>query len=127
MKLAQPCGIADIGFAPRHVLGVTRIDQNDLKSVLLEDLIGRDPIDTGGFHRDADGRAFDLIGQRKARLVRRTGTIAARLLVELGTEPASAIAKAREVRPGAIENSRQERFVHESVRAQDPSTCSIGP
>src|SRR3981189_2582191 len=51
MKLAQPCSIADIGFAPRHVLGVTRIDQNDFKSVLLEDLVGRDPVGTGGFHR----------------------------------------------------------------------------
>src|SRR5260221_8378975 len=30
--------------------------QNDLKSVLLEDLVGRDPIDTGGFDRDT-GRA----------------------------------------------------------------------
>ena len=52
MKLAEPFGIADVGFAPRHVLGVTRIDQDDLKSVLLEDLVSRDPIDTRGFHRD---------------------------------------------------------------------------
>src|SRR5205814_7230873 len=35
MKLAEPCGIAYICFAPRHVLGVTRIDQNDLEPVLL--------------------------------------------------------------------------------------------
>jgi DNA invertase Pin-like site-specific DNA recombinase len=52
MKLAEPCGIADVCFAPRHVLGVTRIDQNDLEPVLLKNLIGRDPIDPGGFHRD---------------------------------------------------------------------------
>src|SRR5256714_10307249 len=52
MKLAEPCGIAYICFAPRHVLGVTRIDQNDLEPVLLKNLVDRDPIDPGGFHRD---------------------------------------------------------------------------
>src|SRR6266576_3860394 len=41
----------------------------------------------------------------------RAGTIAARLLVELGIEPATAIASVRAVRPGAIETSDQERFV----------------
>lgn len=41
----------------------------------------------------------------------RAGTITARLLVELGMEPLTAIAKAREVRPGAIETRDQERFV----------------
>jgi len=41
----------------------------------------------------------------------RAGTIAARLLVELGVEPATAIATVREVRKGAIETPDQERFV----------------
>ena len=41
----------------------------------------------------------------------RAGTIAARLLVELGLEPAMAIASVRRVRPGAIETSDQEKFV----------------
>lgn len=41
----------------------------------------------------------------------RAGTMAARLLVELGVEPASAIAQVRAVRPGAIENARQEDYV----------------
>jgi ADP-ribosyl-[dinitrogen reductase] hydrolase len=41
----------------------------------------------------------------------RAGTIAARLLVELGMDPATAIAGVRAVRPGAIERSDQERFV----------------
>jgi ADP-ribosyl-[dinitrogen reductase] hydrolase len=41
----------------------------------------------------------------------RAGTIAARLLVELGVEPLTAIAKVREVRPGAIETRDQEKFV----------------
>ena len=45
----------------------------------------------------------------------RAGMIAARLLVEVGMEPAEAIARVRAVRPGAIETSEQERFVRERV------------
>lgn len=42
----------------------------------------------------------------------RTGTVAARLLVELGTPPAQAIARVRSARPGSIETREQEKFVH---------------
>jgi len=41
----------------------------------------------------------------------RAGTIAARLLVELGMKPRAAIAEVRRVRPGAIETDAQERFI----------------
>jgi protein-tyrosine phosphatase len=41
----------------------------------------------------------------------RTGTIAARLLVEFGLEPSSAINQVREVRPGAIQSIAQEIYV----------------
>ena len=41
----------------------------------------------------------------------RAGTIGARLLVELGMEPAQAMRQVRAVRPGAIETSAQERYV----------------
>jgi len=41
----------------------------------------------------------------------RAGTVAARLLIEVGMEPETAIAKVRKVRPGAIETSEQEQFV----------------
>ena len=41
----------------------------------------------------------------------RAGTIAARLLVELGADPGEAIQKVREARPGAIETAEQERHV----------------
>jgi len=41
----------------------------------------------------------------------RAGMVAARLLVELGMEPTTAIASVRAVRPGAIETSDQEKFV----------------
>lgn len=45
----------------------------------------------------------------------RTGTIAARLLVELGADPEDAIRRVRHARPGAIENDLQESHVR-SVR-----------
>jgi ADP-ribosyl-[dinitrogen reductase] hydrolase len=41
----------------------------------------------------------------------RSGTIAARLLVELGEPPDAAIARVRRARPGAIETGDQERHV----------------
>jgi ADP-ribosyl-[dinitrogen reductase] hydrolase len=41
----------------------------------------------------------------------RTGTLAARLLVELGWAPQEAISAVRRVRPGAIENRAQEKHV----------------
>jgi ADP-ribosyl-[dinitrogen reductase] hydrolase len=41
----------------------------------------------------------------------RAGTISARLLIELGIEPETAMARVRAVRPGAIENDLQEMYV----------------
>jgi len=41
----------------------------------------------------------------------RAGTIAARLLIELGWSPAEAISRIRKVRPGAIETREQEQYV----------------
>lgn len=41
----------------------------------------------------------------------RTGTVAARLLVELGVPPDDAIARVREARPGAIQSLQQEIHV----------------
>lgn len=41
----------------------------------------------------------------------RTGTIAARLLMEFGADPEMAIQSVRNARPGAIENSCQEQYV----------------
>jgi len=42
----------------------------------------------------------------------RTGTVAARLLVELGSAPALAIEHVRRTRPGSIETREQAEFVH---------------
>jgi ADP-ribosyl-[dinitrogen reductase] hydrolase len=41
----------------------------------------------------------------------RAGTIGARLLIELGMDPAIAISQVRAVRPGAIETHEQEEYV----------------
>jgi ADP-ribosyl-[dinitrogen reductase] hydrolase len=41
----------------------------------------------------------------------RTGKIAARLMIEFGADPRTAIQCVRKARPGAIENSVQERYV----------------
>jgi hypothetical protein len=57
MELPQPGCIAHIGFTPWHVLGVTGVDQNDLKPMLLQNLVSRYPVNTGGFHRNAGDTA----------------------------------------------------------------------
>lgn len=52
----------------------------------------------------------------------RAGTIAARLLVELGVPPAEAVSLVRKARPGAIQTAEQEHHVHQARRvapAQD--------
>jgi protein-tyrosine phosphatase len=43
----------------------------------------------------------------------RTGTIASRLLIELGWKPEKAISEVRKARPGAIETAAQERYVRD--------------
>ena len=48
----------------------------------------------------------------------RAGTIAARLLIELGMEPKTAIARVRAVRPGAIETRAQEEYVLDVAAAR---------
>lgn len=55
----------------------------------------------------------------------RAGTIAARLLVELGMEPTKAIASVRLVRPGAIETCDQEKFVLGICAARESSLGAI--
>lgn len=54
----------------------------------------------------------------------RAGTIAARLLVELGADPEDAIQRVREARPGAIETVEQEQHVYRQrpVSEHQPST-----
>lgn len=54
----------------------------------------------------------------------RTGTIAARLLVERGAEPCDAVSLVRSSRPGAIESPEQERYVLER-RWRDYATPGV--
>jgi ADP-ribosyl-[dinitrogen reductase] hydrolase len=49
----------------------------------------------------------------------RTGTIAARLLVELGEDPRTAIQRVRSSRPGAIMTEKQKQYVLACRRAPD--------
>ncbi len=60
----------------------------------------------------------------------RAGTIAARLLVELGLEPSESIRQVRKARPGAIETAGQARYVaaqslvEEACPATDPASIA---
>jgi ADP-ribosyl-[dinitrogen reductase] hydrolase len=50
----------------------------------------------------------------------RAGTIAARLLIELGWAPADAISRIRKVRPGAIQTPAQQKYVEKIVTKASP-------
>jgi len=51
----------------------------------------------------------------------RSGTVAARLLIEMGQEPGDAIQRVRKARPGAIETARQEQYVRAVKAPADPA------
>jgi len=52
MQSPQPLGVTDVGLAAGDMLGVSRVDQHDFKSALLEELVDRDPVDPSGLHGD---------------------------------------------------------------------------
>lgn len=56
----------------------------------------------------------------------RAGTIAARLLVELGVPPAEAVSRARQARKGAIQTAAQESHVHGVRRIAAQEDACIG-
>jgi hypothetical protein len=58
MEPLQPLRIADIGLAPRHVLGVPRVDKKHGKPPGIEKLENRNPVDAGRFHDDSLDAAF---------------------------------------------------------------------
>ena len=53
MQLTQPSGIADIGFAIWHILGIAGVDEDDFEPVCFQDLEGRYPVIASRFHRHA--------------------------------------------------------------------------
>jgi ADP-ribosyl-[dinitrogen reductase] hydrolase len=52
----------------------------------------------------------------------RTGTVAARLLIEFGVDPQIAVQSVRKARPGAIENGLQEQYILRRLRRRDDVT-----
>ncbi|MGZ8246266.1 ADP-ribosylglycohydrolase family protein, partial [Methylomagnum sp.] len=73
--------------------------------------------------RDRLRAGFNVVVHCKGGLGR-AGTIAARLLVELGVDAGEAVARVRRVRPGAIETMAQEAHVRQQrpISERQPST-----
>ncbi len=51
----------------------------------------------------------------------RTGTMAARLLIQFGMDPQEAVARVRQARPGAIQTRMQEEYLLSSLPEQETS------
>ena len=58
MEPLQPLRIADVGLAPRHVLGVARVHEKHDEPPGIEKLENRNPVDAGQFHDDGLDPAF---------------------------------------------------------------------
>ncbi len=82
-------------------------------------------VEIGEGLRDRLRAGFNIVVHCKGGLGR-AGTISARLMVELGVEPAKAIAEVRRIRPGAIETAAQEAHVRGCafIPERQPSTSS---
>src|ERR1700674_3833862 len=51
MQILQPLTVGNIRFAPRHILNMTCVDQEDTESLRAQDLKKWDPINPRRFHR----------------------------------------------------------------------------
>jgi hypothetical protein len=64
-ELLQPLTILYVALAPPHVLHLPRIDEPDCQPALLEHLVNRYPVDSGGFERhDIDAAREQPVGHR---------------------------------------------------------------
>lgn len=57
VQALQLLGVVDIAFAPRNRLAITGVGKHNVQAMLFKDLVDRNPVHTGGFHRhgrDAD-------------------------------------------------------------------------
>ena len=108
VEVAEPLTIGHVALASGHVLDVSRIDEEDLQAAGFEDVVDRDPVDPGGFHRHAGDPTGDqpvrepqqIAGERREGLDRgRTPIRRHRDVVRRG----SAI-DARDVRIDAVQH-----------------------
>ena len=53
VEVAEPLAVGHVALPSRDVLDVARVDEQDLEAAGFEDLVDRDPVHPGGFHRDA--------------------------------------------------------------------------
>jgi hypothetical protein len=65
VELLQPLRVVHVGLATRDILGVARVDQEDLEASRFEDLEDRNPIHAGRLHRDGrDANRLEPVSQR---------------------------------------------------------------
>jgi hypothetical protein len=130
---------------------VTLMEERELCELGLEDLPGRlrslgitwhlVPLPEHGVpDPDFDSRwaavspELAMVLKQKGRVLihckdglRRTGFVAARLLVELGCRPEDAINRVRAARPGAIDRIEQERYVLAARRSAEAAPSRAVP
>ena len=129
---------------------VTLMEHHELKAFKVQGLADQIPADMvhlslpipdGGVPDEAWERSWTEAGpQLRAELSQgkkvvihclgglgRTGTLAARLLVEFGMEPKEAIQAVRKSRPGAIENKTQEQYVLKQKPLPEQTVASRPP
>ena len=64
VQLLQPLAVQDIALAGRDVLHVPRVDEHHGEAAGREDLVQRDPVDPGGFHRHGgDAAGLEPVGE----------------------------------------------------------------
>lgn len=111
--------IEDHELADLHVTGLgdaMRTAQMEWHHLPIRDVSVPEPAFEAGWQRAGQGlrdqlrAGFNVLVHCKGGLGR-AGIVAARLLVDLGWQPADALAAVRSVRPGAVETLAQERYV----------------
>ena len=64
MEFLDPLAVDDVGLAPRDVLHMTGVHENNLQATCLEDVVDRDPINTRSLHRHGfDSAGLEPVGQ----------------------------------------------------------------
>jgi len=64
VELLYPLAVQYVGLAPGSILDMSCVDQIDLETAGLKDLVKRDPVDSGGFHGyGIDSASLQPIGQ----------------------------------------------------------------